>query len=356
MKNDAFYPGRIWLDTEGKRIQAHGGSIIRVGSLFYWYGENKEKTTGENQIWHNGVRAYSSADLYNWTDEGIIIPPDTENIHSPLHPTSMMDRPHIMYQESTGKYVAWLKIMNEPGHFAVLTADHFKGPYTMLHPEVHPYGQPVGDFDILQDEKSGKAYLVSQKPHTCIYVADLNREGTDVSGEYSEHFPHMAPPQAREAPACFIRNGKYYIITSGTTGYDPNPSEAAIADQIHGPYVVQGNPHKKDPTETSFNSQISSVYKVPGKKDLYIALADRWKPELPMREGENFSSGAFSKQIQNKFQQIFDPATRFVFTEEDAREMRINASVSDYVWLPLLFHGEQAEIEWADCWRLDDFE
>ena len=25
MRYDAFYPGRVWLDTEGKRIQAHGG-------------------------------------------------------------------------------------------------------------------------------------------------------------------------------------------------------------------------------------------------------------------------------------------------------------------------------------------
>ena len=27
MSYDAFYPGRVWLDTEGKRIQAHGGSL-----------------------------------------------------------------------------------------------------------------------------------------------------------------------------------------------------------------------------------------------------------------------------------------------------------------------------------------
>ena len=43
MKYDAFYPGQLWLDTEGKRIQAHGGSIIYIDNLYYWYGENKEK-------------------------------------------------------------------------------------------------------------------------------------------------------------------------------------------------------------------------------------------------------------------------------------------------------------------------
>ena len=39
---DRFYPGRLWLDTEGKPIQAHGGSVIMVGDTCYWYGENKE--------------------------------------------------------------------------------------------------------------------------------------------------------------------------------------------------------------------------------------------------------------------------------------------------------------------------
>ena len=48
---DRFYPGRVWLDTNGKPIQAHGGSVIQVEDTFYWYGENKEKTDGVNGIW-----------------------------------------------------------------------------------------------------------------------------------------------------------------------------------------------------------------------------------------------------------------------------------------------------------------
>lgn len=40
----AFLPGSEWLDTNGKPIQAHGGSIIAVDDWFYWYGENKEFT------------------------------------------------------------------------------------------------------------------------------------------------------------------------------------------------------------------------------------------------------------------------------------------------------------------------
>ncbi|HWV45348.1 MAG TPA: hypothetical protein VN039_04845, partial [Nitrospira sp.] len=46
-------PGAEWLDTNGKPIQAHGGSLIAVGDSYYWYGENKEFTIGKDspQSW-----------------------------------------------------------------------------------------------------------------------------------------------------------------------------------------------------------------------------------------------------------------------------------------------------------------
>lgn len=49
---DAFYPGQVWLDTNGNRIQAHGGSLIYLDGVYYWYGENKEKTDKAAGIWH----------------------------------------------------------------------------------------------------------------------------------------------------------------------------------------------------------------------------------------------------------------------------------------------------------------
>lgn len=47
----SFRPGEIWNDTAGKPIQAHGGSILAVDGKYYWYGENKEFTTGKTAIW-----------------------------------------------------------------------------------------------------------------------------------------------------------------------------------------------------------------------------------------------------------------------------------------------------------------
>ena len=69
-------PGQIWLDTNKEPIQAHEFSVFfnEKDNLFYWYGENKEKTKGGlfNKIRHWGVRCYTSNDLYNWEDKGLI--------------------------------------------------------------------------------------------------------------------------------------------------------------------------------------------------------------------------------------------------------------------------------------------
>ena len=102
---NSIKPGQVWLDTKGERIQAHGGSVMEWEGYYYWYGENKEFTDREKKIWHWGVRCYRSSDLYNWEDLGLIIPPNTEDPHSSLHPSSMMDRPHIIYNKKTGKFV-----------------------------------------------------------------------------------------------------------------------------------------------------------------------------------------------------------------------------------------------------------
>lgn len=279
---DAFYPGQVWLDTNGNRIQAHGGSLIYLDGVYYWYGENKEKTDKAAGIWHWGVRYYASTDLYNWEDRGLLIPPVTDDPNSSLHPTSMMDRPHIIYNARTQKYVCWLKIMekDQTQTETVLTADSFFGPYTIVREKLRPLGMSAGDFD-LAVAPDGKAYYFFERVHSETIIADLTEDYTDVTGYYSTHFPHKGPPHVREATAHFIRHGKHYLLTSGTTGYFPNPSEAAMADTWHGPYTVQGDPHIGDKTKTSFHSQISSVFKVPNKKDLYIACADRWMPNAP---------------------------------------------------------------------------
>ncbi len=345
---NSIKPGQVWLDTKGERIQAHGGSVIYIDGVYYWYGENKEKTTGNNEIWHWGVRCYSSTDLYNWEDRGLIIPPEPENSESSLHPNSYMDRPHIIYNAATQKYVCWIKIMNKDGSQTetVLTADHILGPYTKVREGLRPLNMSAGDFDLVV-APDGKAYYYFERVHSETVCADLTPDYTDVTGYYSTHFPHIAPPYVREATAHFYRKGKHYLVTSGTTGYLPNPSEVAIADTWHGPFRVLGNPYPDDKSNTSYHSQIASVFKVAGKKDLYIACADRWVPEHMDYDYEEY------KEL---FERMFDPEKKVSWDDKFGHDATRNTSIADYIWLPLRFDGEMAYLDWKDEWRIEDYE
>lgn len=349
MAYQSIRPGQTWLDTNGNRIQAHGGSVMYLDGLYYWYGENKEKMTGQDDIWHWGVRCYTSADLYNWEDRGLIIPPEPEDPESSLHPSSMMDRPHIIYNKNTKKFVCWIKVMNKDGTqtSTVLTADNILGPYTKVREGLRPLNMSAGDFD-LAAAADGKAYYYFERVHSETICADLTPDYTDVTGYYSTHFPHVSPPYVREATAHFFRRGKHYLVTSGTTGYLPNPSEVAIADTWHGPYTVLGNPHPEDKSRTSFHSQISSVFKVEGKKDLYIAVADRWVPDHMEFRYEEYS---------NLYERIFnsDSAAEKEMKEKFGEDTRRNTSIADYVWLPFRFDGEMAYLDWKDEWKIEDY-
>ena len=206
MAYSSIRPGHPWLDTSGKRIQAHGGSVFYRDGIYYWYGENKERTTGDSDIWHWGVRCYASRDLYNWDDKGLIILPEPDEPNSSLHPTKCMDRPHIIYNERTGKYVCWIKVMYPDGtqRSTVLTADDLLGPYTKMREGLMPLGMSAGDFDLVV-APDGKAYYYFERVHSETICADLTDDYTATTGFYSTHFPHSGPPYVREATAHFYR-------------------------------------------------------------------------------------------------------------------------------------------------------
>lgn len=345
---NSFRPGKVWLDTDGNRIQAHGGSVMYIDGTYYWYGENKEKSDGKNGIWQWGVRCYSSQDLYNWKSEGIIIPANTDDPESPFYYKNQMDRPHIIYNEKTKKYVCWVKVMHKDDTQTetVLTADSILGPYEIVNEDISPLGMSAGDFD-LAVAPDGKGYYYFERVHSETICADLTDDYTDLTGYYTTHFPHKFPPYVREATAHFVRNYKHYLLTSGTTGYFPSPSEVAIADTWHGPYTVLGNPSPNDYTKTSYYSQVTSVFKVQGKKDLYIACQDRWLPNEMDRKYEDYAK---------TFEQFFNPAMKDTKPDNLDDVVVANTSIADYVWLPIRFVGDRPYIDWHDEWSLDDYE
>ena len=227
----------------------------------------------------------------------------------------------------------------------VLVADSLLGPYRIVRTGLRPLGMNAGDFDLVVAPADGKAYSYFERVHSELICADLTDDYTNVTGYYSTHFPHPHPPYVREAPAYFFHKGLHYLFTSGTTWYYPNASEVANAKTYHGPWSVLGNPHPDDPTGTSFHSQISSVFKHPHKKELYIALADRWLPNLPPD----------APNMMDQFAKYFGGDSGRAAQEASQIPAYPDTSIADYVWLPVRFDGEMAYLDWQDEWRIEDY-
>jgi hypothetical protein len=129
--------------------------------------------------------------------------------------------------------------------------------------------------------------------------------------------------------------------------------------------VVLGNPHSADASRSSFNSQVSSVFRHPGKRDLYIAVADRWLPGLPAAAGDRFASGDHSRAVLAHVAKLADPHGNhgpqmdddpFIEPAALAVVAAADTSIADYVWLPIRFDEDLPVIDWRDEWSPDEFE
>lgn len=257
--------------------------------------------------------------------------------------------------------MCWIKIrgMGSKQFRTVMTADRITGPWTMVHRELRPQGMPAGDFDLLVDEKSGKAFMYFERDHKDVVCMELTDDWTDVTDRFSVHFPRKTP-DVREGIACFQRRGRIYMTSSGMTGYFPNPSEVAVAHDVHGPFDLLGDLHPSDTSRTSFASQISYIFKHPRKKDLYIALADRWFPDVV--DDPRFASGRLSELVRGAIAKATGTPRQPLNEEERGVVMKaaaltnVDTSISRYVWLPITFKDGRPTIEWRDEWRVEDFE
>ncbi|EOS38384.1 hypothetical protein C808_02585 [Lachnospiraceae bacterium M18-1] len=351
MEQRLIKPGEIWLDTKGERIQAHGADIYFENNTYYWIGEDKTYTRKKGKVWTWGIKCYSSSDLVNWEDEGHIVEPEPNNKNSLFYPNRRLDRPHILKNEKNGKYVLWTKYCDK-AHFSILVADNLHGPYILSVPFLQPYGRKAGDFDLAADPITGQGYLYVELDHEDVIVCKLTEDYTNVTEEQAIIYTGLKPPMAREGVTHFMHNGKHYLLTSGMTGYIPNPSEVAIADDYMGPFTVQGNPHTDDSSHASFNSQVSCIFRVQGS-DLLVAAADRWVPKF-MVDQERYD--ALYRVIYSREDKSLKPSLKDMLLLARAPLMgNANTSIANYVWLPIRFEGETVKIDWYDAWNPQHF-
>ncbi len=314
-ESDKFRPGQVWLDTEGRPIQAHGGCVLYHDGTYYWYGENKDgPTLNKNRVDIIGISCYSSRDLYRWKFEGVALKAVPDDPQHDLHPSRVCERPKVVFNEKTGKFVMWVHIDDAKYQYArtgVAIADQPTGPFQYIE-SFRPNGGESRDMTVFKDD-DGKAYVIFGSGwHTHVQIAELTDDYLKPSGKFTNHFQRPGPPTGREAPAVFKNQGRYYMITSGTTGWACNEALYAVADSMHGPWTEKGNPCVGPESDKTFRAQSTFVLPVAGKSDAFIFLGDRWN-------------------------------------SEDLRDSR-------YVWLPIEFTEDGIRLTWRDAWDLSVFD
>jgi beta-galactosidase len=315
IQDSSFRPGQVWTDTDGDPINAHSAGLLYDKGIFYWFGEIKSGKTWlvEHTGWEcyrvnaGGVSCYSSKDLYHWKNEGVALTSVLGDSTSDIHTSRVIERPKVIYNEKTKKYVMWMHIDTEDYKYAragVAVSDKPEGPYTYLG-SIRPNGQMSRDQTLFKDT-DGKAYhICSSENNETMYINELADDYLKPSGVYKRIFIGLS----REAPAMVKHNQKYYLLTSGCTGWDANPATYGVSDSIMGNYRIIENPCMGKDADKTYYAQSTFILPVQEKDNEYIALFDRWN--------------------------------------------KLNLEDSRYVWLPMHFEGDRMIIEWKDAWKLE---
>jgi beta-xylosidase len=277
--------GDKWKDTDGDVINAHGAGILYYNKTYYLFGEIKKGKTWfvPNQSWEDyrvpagGVSCYSSKDLKHWKYEGIALAPVKGDPSSDIDTSKVIERPKVIYNSSTKKFVMWMHIDANDYSYSqagVAVSDNPVGPFKYLG-SVKPNGNMARDMTVFKDDDN-KAYLIfssenNKTMHVCLLSDDYLSPGKTES--------RILVNREREAPAMFKNQGKYYLITSGCTGWSPNAATYAVADAPLGPWKEYGNPCVGPDANTTFQSQSTFVLPLPGKKNTFLFMADRWNKQ-----------------------------------------------------------------------------
>lgn len=308
--------GETMPDTQGHHINAHGGAILAHDGTYYWYGEHRGTVDKPGQL---GVSCYSSTDLHNWENRGIVLSM-TDSVGAPLEKGATIERPKVIYNPRTGKFVMWfhheMKGRGYGAAFAgVAVADTPTGPFrhvrsSRVNAGRYPQGmteeqkkvkydyskewwtpewreeikegsfvlrdlyggQMARDMNLYVDDDGTAYHIFSSEDNLTLQIAELDPTFTHHTGKYIR----IAPAGHNEAPAVFKHDGTYWMITSGCTGWAPNEARLMKAPSIMGPWEQLPNPCRGEKSEITFGGQSTSVFVNDGK---YTFMADVWNPK-----------------------------------------------------------------------------
>jgi hypothetical protein len=260
-------PGEPWLDDRGTEIQAHGGGILKLGKIWYWFGEDRSPANDPAKRY---VACYSSTDLIHWKyHRQVLAIGDPEH----LGPKFVLERPKVFYNARSKTFVMYMHL-DDAGYrlarVAIATSETVDGDYTYLK-SFRPLDQESRDIGQFVDD-DGSAYLIFEaRPTRGFFIAKL-------SDDYLSVEKQMSFVNARlEGGAIVHCNGLYYVLGSHLTGWKPNPNVYATSPSLSGPWTEFRD--IAPPETNTYDSQSSMLLKVTGKKaTTVIYIGDRWLP------------------------------------------------------------------------------
>ncbi|HMA95865.1 MAG TPA: family 43 glycosylhydrolase, partial [Polyangiaceae bacterium] len=265
-----FKNGGYLNDSSGKRIEAHGGGFLYEDGTWYWFGEDKSQNSGN----FKAVNCYSSTNLTDWTFRRAIITRSTASVLNTAD--RIVERPKVIYNENTQQYVMWLHWEGQnyaEAKAGVFSSSTIDGNYT-YQSAFRPNNNMSRDDTLFKDD-DGKAYFISAANENAdLVLYELSEDYLTVKRQVAV----LWAGAKREAPAMFKHDGRYYLITSACTGWDPNQAQYATATSIGGPWSSRTNIGNS----TTYDTQSTFVIPIRGSQaTTYVYVGDRWQdPDL----------------------------------------------------------------------------
>ena len=269
--------GIVFMDTDGKRVNAHGGGIIRVGDTFYLHGEFFLSNSTANNF--NGFSMYSSKDLATWKNEGIILP---QQASGELGPTRKGERPHIVRCPSTGEFVLFAHAASEDyqtdKEVVYATSTTVNGQYAYKGPLKNSAGALAVHSDMTAYADDSGAYVMTESGHVYTLADDCHSWLSDKSFSAVN-----GDSGGSESPTIFKAGSTYYWLGSYKTGWRANNNFYSTAPAVTGPWTYQGylapvdDPSDNISDERTWLSQCTWVQPVVGcSGTTYVYWGDHW--------------------------------------------------------------------------------
>lgn len=285
--------GHIWTDESGNTVQAHGAGFLIENGRFYMIGEDRSKT------WNPDVNMYSSPDLVHWKFENKIIA--NGKTHPSLGTDRMIERPKLMKNPKTGKYVVWChwEASNYGASEAgVFQCDKINGDYEYVWGG-RPLDTKSRDCNVYVDD-DGTAYFISTTDENT--NLGLFRLSDDYLSAVEKTV--LFQGQRREAPAIVKHNGRYYMLSSACSGWDPNPCKLSYTDDL----TKGWSGLKQIGNGVAYDTQAASILKIEGSKQtIYLYVGDRWQdPDLPQSKTIIFPISFTETGCDFTYRPVFD--------------------------------------------------